>query len=443
MLRRVLAYCPLLLLVPGIAPVADMSGQIGFYGPVSTHVKAGDPAPDVSFTKMLSAPGGAVWNPGDLTGKVSILVFSPNASGNPQIVQLWNKLVDGFSDKPVQFLWINGEKESTLLPFWSEHPIKGWVFHDPDGKTGNAYGLEQPSTIFIGTDGKILGFGFGGIPPQASEVTAALEGRITTTRPTQATMQAFLASQRVMLNAEPFPMPRANDYKPKFPPSETVHIVSSQNPESKGNFSAEDYRVLRYYTLREAISDAYDVSAIRVVLPAALDTDRHYDFSLLLPQAAEREKIKALMQQGIEDYFHVVSRHEVRAQDVYVLTAVQGHRPPLIQPAAGQETPLGGFSAGGIDIAGDASGALAMKPQNLSDVRRISFTGSIPEFVQMLESQLDRPVIDETQWKEPGAIRVDTGPPNSLSVVERLRNQAGIEISPAQRNVEVVVFTPR
>jgi len=61
----------------------------------------------------------------------------------------------------------------------------------------------------------------------------------------------------------------------------------------------------------------------------------------------------------------------------------------------------------------------------------------------MLESQLDRPVIDETQWKEPGAIRVDTGPPNSLSVVERLRNQAGIEISPAQRNVEVVVFTPR
>jgi hypothetical protein len=152
-------------------------------------------------------------------------------SRNLPTITRWNSLVDTFAGKEVQFLFISGEKESTLLPWLSQHPIKGWVFHDPNGETGRAYGLEEPATVFIGTDGKIIGFGDMGFPPQELQVTAALEGRITTTRPTPATMKVFLESGQVVLNAEPFRMLRADEHKPNFPPSYTLHVSPSKGED--------------------------------------------------------------------------------------------------------------------------------------------------------------------------------------------------------------------
>jgi hypothetical protein len=99
----------------------------------------------------------------------------------------------------------SSEQASTLMPWLRQHPIKGWLLHDPSGQTGKAYGLEMPETVFIGADGKLVGFkGIGiGSPPQDSEVEAALEGRISTTRPTSAAMmKAIQASGKLRLNAE-------------------------------------------------------------------------------------------------------------------------------------------------------------------------------------------------------------------------------------------------
>ena len=413
------------------------------YGPVTTRLQAGDVAPDIVFTKVLTPIGGAEWSAVNLTGRLSILVFCLRPSQNPQIVTLWNKLVDEFADRPVQFLFVNGEQESTLEPSLSQHPIKGWVFHDPDGKTGNVYGLEQPSTIFIGTDRKIIGFGFGGIPPQDEEVKAALEGRITTTRPTRATMKAFLASHQVLLQAEPLRFPPADEYKPKFPPSHELHVSPSQSEEG-ANSSGPDFKVLRRYTLREAISNIYfdevSVNTNRISLPTPLDNNKSYDFSLVLPEAEDQEQIKSRMQQGIEDYFHLTVRRKDRVVDAYVVTATPGHALPVVERAADEMRPGGGFSGGGIEFESDPTDDSGIRPVRLGVVRSISYTGTVDGFCRMLDGSLDRPVIDETDSDGKIEIQVDTGRGDANSLLERLREKSGLDITPTQRKIETLVF---
>jgi uncharacterized protein (TIGR03435 family) len=427
--------------------VPSAFGQISMYGPITTHLKAGDVAPDIVFTKVPTAPDGVQWSAADLTGRLSILVFSPRPSQNPQIVTEWNRLVDEFADKPVQFLFVSGERESTLLPWLNQHPIKGWVFHDPDGKTGNAYGLEQPATIFIGTDGKILGFAFGGFPPEVEEVKAALEGRITTTQPTPGTMKAFLASHQVVLNAEPFRFPSADEYKPKFPPSYELHISPSQS-EAGVNSSGPDFKVLRHYTLKEAISNVYfdgaEVNSNRISLPASLDNSKRYDFSLVLPGTEDQEQIKTRMQQGIEDYFHLTARREDRVVDVYVVTATPGYTLPAVQPTSDDTRPGGDFGGGGIEFKGDPTDdSGTMKPVGLTAVRSASYSGTVDGFCRMLDGSLDRPVINETDWDSKTEIRVDTGRGEANTFLERLRQRSGLDITPEQRSIETLVFDSR
>lgn len=407
---------------------------------------AGDTASQIAFTRILSAPDSAQWDQSNLKGQVTILVFSLRPSQNPQIVALWNKLVEEFAGKPVQFLFVSGEPESTLRPWLSQHPIKGWVFQDPHGKTGNAYGLHSPSTVFIGMDEKIIGFGFGGFPPQDAEVNAALEGRITTTRPTRATMKAFLASHKVPLDAEPYEFPSTDVYKPKLTPSYAVHISLSHDEEG-GNFGGPDFKLLRSYTLREAVSNVYfdelSVNSNRISLPKSLDNNKHYDFSLVLPEPEDQEQIKTRMQEGIEDYFHLTSRHVDRAMDVYVVTAMIGHAPPVVKQTA-TEMRAGGIGGGGIEFeSSTADDSGTMKPINLSAVRGVLYSGTLDGFCRMLEGSLDRPVIDETHWEGEIEIRVKRNDESTMPFLERLRQQFGLDITPQRRNVEALIFDLR
>ena len=121
-----------LLLLAFVVPVS--LGQMGFYGPVTAHVKAGDLAPDIKFAKMLNAPVAGSWSQSNLSGQLTVLTFMPDTSHNPEIVELWNTEIKKFEGKPVQFVWITGEEEDTLLPWLDQHPIKGWVFLDPRGR---------------------------------------------------------------------------------------------------------------------------------------------------------------------------------------------------------------------------------------------------------------------------------------------------------------------
>ena len=284
-------------------------GQFGLYGPVTARPHAGDLAPDLTFTETLSHPANDSWSPYNLGGQLTVLVFFPDTTHNLQSVNLWNAVVDKFAGKPVEFVWITGERESTLLPWLQQNPIKGWVLLDREGKTGNAYGMELPANVLVGADRKLVGY-FMGIPEIDDLIAAVQGGRITTTHPTKANLKAFLESKQVLIEAEPPKFPRAEDHEPPIPPSFTVHTAPSQGDE-RGNSSSDTFWALQGYTLKEAIGLLYDFNPIRIQLPASLDNDKRYDFSVVLPQPESREQMTDRIETGIEDYFHLnISRED-------------------------------------------------------------------------------------------------------------------------------------
>ncbi len=63
-----------------------------------------------------------------------------------------NALFNQFAGQSVQFVWITEEKDSSLVDWLANYPLKGFVLLDSTGITGRSYGLELPATVFIGAD---------------------------------------------------------------------------------------------------------------------------------------------------------------------------------------------------------------------------------------------------------------------------------------------------
>jgi uncharacterized protein (TIGR03435 family) len=425
-----------------------MLAQPGLYGPDSLHLKAGDFAPALVFTRILSAAGASDWTSESLSGQLTVLVFYPDTSHNLESVSRWNALVEQFTGKPIQFAWITGEKESSLLPWLQEHPVRGWVFYDPDGSTGRAYGMERSTAVIIGADRKIVGFDEAFVP-EPSTLNAALDGRITTVPPrlTPAALKAFDESGMVRLRAEPWGMPRAADYKPEFPPSYTVHISPAKFADG-GDFSGDTFHNFQGFTLKHVIAELYDISPIRIQLPPSLNDDKRYDVALALPEPESSESVHNRILQGIQDYFGVIAMREERLSDVYVVTTANG-KPPT--PKAQSDDDLG-FSGGGFSRvefhhpeATDVSDELFdfRKPLGIGDVRAISMEGTLDDFCRTLEFGLDRPVVNETNMQGRYEFDVKAGAGGDVDFLERLRDQFNLSITPAQRRVQMVVLKPR
>lgn len=413
----------------------------GVFGPVTARIKAGDRAPDISFTKVLQ-PAGALLNSVALMGRTTVLVFFPQISPNSQAIAAWNGVVEHFAGKPVQFIMMTSENESILLPWLAQHPVGGTVLYDPHGRTGRSYGLElMTDSVYIGSDGKIVGFRPVPLPDDYT-LDAVLEGRITTAKPPtdKASIKVFLASHVVPLNAEPFRMPRPEEHKPNLPPSNTLHVSPTKDETGSGEFRADDFWNLQGFTLMRFIAKAYDLNPIRIVLPASLKTNKRYDFAFVAPEHQTREEMQQHIQQGIQDYFHLSATHEDRLMDVYVMTAPNG-KPPA-HPEPNNPGSVGGASwgsAGNIDENGGM-----VWPAGINAVRSIDLiNGTIDDFCQMLEQGLDHPLINETHLdgKFDFQVRADEGQQNNFT--ERLRTQLNLVVTPAQRDVEMLVFTPQ
>jgi uncharacterized protein (TIGR03435 family) len=70
----------------------------------------------------------------------------------------------------------------------------------------------------------------------------------------------------------------------------------------------------------------------------------------------------------------------------------------------------------------------------------VSIDGSADEFCHMLEAQLDRPVVNETNLAGEFAFRVESTKGAANDFLTHLRDQLGLVITPAQRNIEALVF---
>jgi len=452
-------FCALFAFV-GLFAKADMRGQSpnsvsspsvaviqGVFGAVSVRLKAGDFAPDIMFAKVLEPAGGS-WNSGNLSGKATVLVFFPVVSRNPRPMTMWNAVVERFAGKPVQFVLITSEKESSLLPWLAQHRVSGSVLYDPDGQTGRAYGLEMPDIVYIGTDRKIVGFQQR-IVPDDRTLNAVLEGHITTTtpKPDMASVKAFLASGQVSLDAESSRMPRPEDQRPAFPPSDALHVSPAKDELGSGNSSGDDFWSLQGFTLKGLIAEMYDVNPIRIVLPASLDNGKRYDFAIVLPEPKSREEKRRVIEQGIQDYFHITTARVEHQSDVYVVTASNGTPPATTaRQSAGRMGSGFNSSSIGFETVGNADEMSSgdFRPPSINAVRSISVrNATMDEFCHTLESNLDRPVVNETNLEGKYDFQVRTGRGQQNDFLERLRSQLNLVVTPGQRNIETLVFQPR
>jgi uncharacterized protein (TIGR03435 family) len=236
-------------------------------------------------------------------------------------------------------------------------------------------------------------------------------------------------------------MPGPNNYKPNFPPSFALH-VSQSHGEVRGNYGGGDFTALRGYTLKEAITHLYGVNPIRVLLPGSLNNSKRYDFSIVLPAQEDWETMKAHMQQGLLDYFNLCAIREDRSEDVYVVTAAQGRTLPLVKRHVVDDI---AFGAGGtVEFTSDHSDVLGgIKPLSISALRGISLDGTADKFCSTLEEILDRPVVNETNLEGDFEFRLERGKGSANDFLERLRDQLGLIITPARRNVDIIVFDYR
>ena len=424
------------------------SGQSGIYGTAAGHPKAGETAPDLVYSQVLSAPvqgasSQGLWSQANLSGQVTVLGFFPEASLNPQLVVEWNARVDQYAQRHVQFVWITGEDKRTLMPALAQHPIKGWVLYDPDGSTAKAFGLDMPVNVYIGPSRKIVGFQEGIIPDEQT-LNAVLDGRVVLTRPTPATIKSFRESSLVALDSVPARMRSAEDYRPKFAPSTTVHITPSAGGE-RGNFSSDDYLVLQGFTVREAIEKLWDLNAVRIELPPSLDTVKRYDFSLSLPQPEERSEMKERFQQALQKYFHLSVEREVRLTDVYVVSHQPGREPPLEKPSGFELSghPGGGASETSVGFTGsqDLNDNMERpRAQNLDALFSIAEEGTMDELCRDLEGSLDRPVVNETHLEGRYRVQVQTVTGSKANFVATLREQTGLVIRPERRRITFLKF---
>jgi uncharacterized protein (TIGR03435 family) len=140
--------------------------------------------------------------------------------------------------------------------------------------------------------------------------------------------------------------------------------------------------------------------------------------------------------------------------DVYVLTAPDG------QTAAIRDTPQSG--GGGVGFSGfsfefalpdgepptpESVQSLYQTPESMRNaivsggsIEGISLSnGTMDDFCKTLEHGLDRPVVDETGLGGRYDIELSCGHTSTSEFLQRLRTQLGLHLTPARRDVTMVV----
>ena len=83
-------------------------------------------------------------------------------------------------------------------------------------------------------------------------------------------------------------------------------------------------------------------------------------------------------------------------------------------------------------------------PAKIDTVRSIDLTnGTIEDFCHMLEQGLDRPLVNETHLDGKFDFHVQGEGDQQNNFTERLSTQLGLVVTPARRQVEMLVFTPQ
>jgi uncharacterized protein (TIGR03435 family) len=182
--------------------------------------------------------------------------------------------------------------------------------------------------------------------------------------------------------------------------------------------------VLRDYDLKTILSVITGQDATRILLPTSLENNQGYDFVLVLPRPENKPTVDRLLHQGIEKYFQISITLEERTTDVYVMTAQEGKTPKE------------------ADSGGSFSCSKLLVDRARTGFEISAYSHDISEFRNTLEHTLHRPIIDETNLQGTYDLALNAKARDTADILQQLRDQLGLVLTPAQRRIEILVVNP-
>jgi uncharacterized protein (TIGR03435 family) len=345
-------------------------------------------------------------------------------------------LVAKFAGQPVQFVRIASEYQPPLDPWLEKHPVSGCLLLDPLGATAQAYGMEFGGAI-IDANGRIAGFTFA--EPAERQIKAVQEGRSIAIKgdANDSQMDGILTGRSVRLDSEPHRMP-VPEGKPDIAPSLEVRISPSKTNGTEGT-QGPDWWVQRGFDLKAVIAKVYEKDPSRIVLPEEFQNEERYDFVLVPPHEMDPPAMRHLLQQAIEQHFHVSADVESRPVDVYLMTALEGKTPPAKTGDATMGGGSIGWSSQEFAVPMPLGGRLptpevvreALSKLKLAGMSDISAENTdMANFCRALEDGLGRPIIDETKLDGTYDLVVHGSVRSTEEFLGMLRDQLGLVLTP-------------
>jgi uncharacterized protein (TIGR03435 family) len=196
------------------------------------------------------------------------------------------------------------------------------------------------------------------------------------------------------------------------------------------------------FDLLALIADVYETAESRIEWHAAgVDSRVFYDVEVRI-SPGPRDAMHEVLQEAIEQHFRLTITHEVRPTDVYVMTVAADSdvKPVRLSDAGGGLFSMSSPEMSDADFAADEEWPVSAHEM----FRKISVPASISgelgmaDLAAMLSQPLGRPVIDETGMDGTYDVTVNTGE-SSDDFFRALRDQTGLVLTPAQRDVEILV----
>jgi uncharacterized protein (TIGR03435 family) len=358
--------------------------------------KVGQPAPEIALDLLLPDRPVADATLPALAGKAVVLEFWATWCGPcVEAIPHLNELAAQFKDRPVVFLSVTDEERAVVESFLKKRPIQGWTGIAKRKKLGENYGVEGiPDTFLIDPAGKIAANLFPDqLKPEMIEDLVAGRPVKAPPRPVFVTVKSTPGG----------PAPLAE-----------LILRPSAAGTSSGMSTGLGKLAMQRGQRRWFFSVVYQTPFSRVIGEGVADPAR-YDLSVSLAGASSAT-VNSLARDLLCAAFKVKADRETRETDVLVLTAPGG------KPAGLTETD--GF--GGSRL-GSGNGKIQMT------------NGSISSLATVIESVLEKPVVNETGLGGRYDVTLTyESPEGLLDAVRKL----GFAIEPARRPIEFLVVTP-